>query len=160
MKRAALALACAGLLIAGSATPAFATTTRISVVGTGTVVEAISPGVTTLVGSVLSVRDGSQLMTYVSTSPFVAGDELVVFNYDLDLATGTGEIWGVSTKSPTAYPDGGWYCEWHGKFGPPVWTGKGWCHGTGSLTGWQWRADLTNWPTYTVSSGFVFLPGH
>lgn len=153
-------LALAGLLIAASAGPAFAKTTRIPVVGTGTVVQPLSPGVTTLVGSVLSVRGASQLMNYNSASPFVAGAEVVVVSYDIDLATGAGELWGTATKSPTAYPEGAWYCEWHGTFGPPVWTGKGWCHGTGTLTGWQWRAQLTAWPASTVSSGYVFLPGN
>ncbi len=160
MKRLGLAFVFAGLLIAASATPAFAKTTRTPVVGTGTITSVLNPGVITLVGGVLSVRDGSNLTNWASTSPFVAGTEVVVFNYDLDVATGTGELWGTATKSPTAYPEGGWYCEWHGTFGPLGWTGKGWCHGTGTLTGWQWRAELTAGPDSEVSSGYVFLPGN
>ncbi len=161
MKRVGLAFLFAGVLIAASAAPTFAKTVRIPVVGTGTVAQELDPGVTTLVGSVLSVRDASQLISYASTSPYVAGTEVAVFSYDIDIGTGLGEMWGTATKYPAAYLDGGWYCKWHATFASPIaWTGRGLCHGTGTLRGWQWRAELTGSPASTVSSGYVFLPGN
>ncbi len=93
----------------------------------------------------------------------MAGYQEDVVNLIGNLKTNRGVLWGTSRHWPTAYPDGTWECSFIGlytDFAHGVWAGKGVCHGTGSLKGWQWRADLSPTPTGgTATHGYIFHPG-
>lgn len=160
MKRSMLALVVMGLLVVASAPAALATTTKMAFAGTSTFVAETDPGTATMAGSILSVR--RLVWVYEDAgSPYVAGSDTVVINYDLDLVTGSGSLWGKDRIEPLAFPAGAFDCSWHGTFASFVWTGRVVCHGEGSLAGWQLRADLVPAPGGRTSAmpGYVFLPG-
>jgi hypothetical protein len=173
MKRSVFAFALAGLLLVGSASAALATTTKIPFTAAEMNVVPVSTGTITLVGTVYSVRGAINEEVYTAVgagSSYVSGAQTAVVNYDLDLATGIGSLWGSAELVPSAYPDGGYRCSWQGTFlpstylGPPTyavsWTGKSICHGFGTLAGWQSRADITlTPPAGATTTGYVFMPG-
>lgn len=160
MKRLGLAFVFAGLLATAAASAALGCTTRIAVYDKETTVTVVSPGVTTQNGSVVSVRAMVEIEADASTSAFVAGTSTGVVNYDLDLLTGSGKIWGTDIKRPTAYPHGAWACHFSGKFVNYTWTAKGYCVGTGTLKGWRFTADLVQKDTFVAVTGYVFHAGH
>jgi hypothetical protein len=160
MKRLGLAFLLAGLLATAAASAALACMTRIPVYDKETTVTVVSPGVTTQNGSVVSVRGMVEIDADASSSAFVAGTSKGVVNYDVDLATGSGKIWGTVTKQPTAYPHGSWKCRFSGKFLNGTWTAKGSCDGKGTLRGWRFTADLVQMPTFVAVTGYVFRAGY
>jgi hypothetical protein len=161
MKRLVMALAVAGILVSASATGATAKTTKTEVAGTATVTQVLGIGSDVTVGSVRSVRGLVQLENNVWNSSYLSGLSINVVNFDLDLATGQGELWGSGHHSVTAEPDGGWDCVFHAVFVDYAYSGKGVCHGTGTLHTWQWRADLHMIDdTSTGFTGYFFQPGH
>lgn len=144
MKHRLMALLVAVALAAALPSVATATTTRIPFSGTGYVIDEISPGTTTMHGTVLSVRGMTWAYMNDVPTPLLAGPDVVVINYDLDVVTGLGELWGTDQPRPTAYPGGGFNCTWHGTWAggmPPTWTGKDVCHGFDELAGYQLRYD-------------------
>lgn len=161
MKRLVIALVVAGLLIATFATGVVAKTTKFQVAGTATTTGAI-PGTETWVGSVQSVR-GLVLVQYGAwNSDYLTGPQVDTVNFDLDYATGRGEMWGSDHHDVTAVPGGGWDCRFHASIVSFVATGKGVCQGTGTLHTWQWRADMHMvWGSpVTEFTGYFFQPGH
>jgi hypothetical protein len=109
---------------------------------------------------VVSVRGFVEIDADASTSAFVAGTSKGVVNYDLDLATGSGKIWGTDIKQPTAYPHGSWNCRFSGRFVSYIWTAKGFCYGTGTLRGWRFTADLAKMGAFVAVTGYVFRAGY
>ncbi|MEW6223276.1 MAG: hypothetical protein AB1627_01475 [Chloroflexota bacterium] len=160
MRRLALAFVVAGLLVAAAAAPAAAKTTRIPVSTAAQAMTVLDPGTTTMHGSVMSVRGMVMREEGNWHNPVVDGPAINVVNYDLDLATGAGELWGRGEHRPTAVPDGAWECHFHAVFVNYSFTGKGVCHGIGSLRSWQWRVELTQTPQGTAAEGYIFQPGH
>jgi hypothetical protein len=160
MKRLVMALVAAGLLVATSATAAVATTTKTEAAGTAMFREVLNPGISSMTGSVLSVRGLVQLEDGLWNSPYLTGPQVDIINYDLDLLTGRGELWGGGHHSPTAVSDGGWDCIFHAVFVDYAYSGKGVCHGTGTLHTWQWRVDMHQIDGGSAFTGYFFQPGH
>jgi len=160
MRRLGLAFALAGLLATAAAPAALGCTTIGQVNDKETTVAVVSPGVTTQNGSLVSVRGMVVTEADESTSPFVAGTSTGVVNYDINLASGIGRIWGTDTKQPTAYPHGHWDCRFSGNMASGTWTAKGSCVGRGALKGWKYTADLAQMATFVAATGYVFRTGH
>lgn len=160
MRRQLISVVAGCLLIIGTASGAVAKTEKIPVSGVSTIVGVESPGTTTWNGSVQSVRGMILHEQNVTDNPRTTGLDRNVVNFDLDMATGRGKIWGWGVHAPAAYPAGTWTCTFAGTFVDYAWTGKGVCHATGELRGWQWRADLTGIEAGSMNAGYIFLPGH
>ena len=161
MRRLVPSLVLAGLLSMSFAAPAAAHTWRIPVSDTSNLVSTLDPGVTTFNGDVMSVRGLVQVSTRVSSSLFIAGSARGVINFDLNVVTGRGVLWGTETEQPSAYPNGAWHCAWVGRFvnGSP--TNYGACLGAGSLRGYVWTAVITpsGVGSYTTV-GYIYPPLH
>jgi hypothetical protein len=161
MKRLVMAVVTAGLLVVASATGAVAGTTKVDVTGTATITHMI-PGTDTWAGSVESMRGMVLEEDGVWSSSYLTGPQVGTVNFDLDWATGRGEMWGSEHHDVTAVPGGGWDCTFQATLVDFVATGKGVCHGTGTLHTWQWRADVHMiWGSpVTEFTGYFFEPGH
>lgn len=160
MARRMAALIAGLLLIAAFAPSVTATTTRVECWTIGGTPPVETPGTVTWDGTVMHVRGLGWVMTSVSTCPQLTGRIEVAINYDLDVATGQGELWGTDQILPTAYPGSGFRSHFSGTFAgtmPPSWIGKGVGHGYGSLDGWQLREPLGNPPP--AASVILFRPG-
>lgn len=164
MKRLLVALVVAGLLGALSAPAAMATTTRIQTIATTGSSEIRNPGTRWYTGSgdqVEHVRGMVMLEMKNWNSPYALGPAYNTINWDLNLSTGRGAIWGSAVHYPTAFPGSEWHCSFRMPFdGAGGYAGKGVCQGTGELAGWQWRVDLVVAPWGSTASGYIFKPGH
>lgn len=116
MRRLALAFVVTGLLVAAAATPAAATTTRIPVSTAPQTMTVLVPGTISMNGTVMSVRGMVAREVGNWHNRYVDGPAINTIDYDLDLATGAGEMWGAGQHWPTAVPDGGWDCHFHAFF--------------------------------------------
>ena len=133
MRRFIVLVGAAAVLTLAVAPVAAAKTTRVQVQGYETLLVQESDGRVSQVGSVVAVRD--QVSVYTATGDaMLAGLDRVLINYRLDLATGSGELWGKNRLNPTAYPGGHFECSWNGKFVNYGWTGKVVCHGARFVT--------------------------
>lgn len=164
MRRFALAMLCALLLVGGSVSGALATTTKVHVSAAGHGFIVLDPGVWTMNGTVQSVRGLVANEPATWNNIYADGVEINTINWDVDMATGRGEMWGTGVHYPTAFPGSTWLCT----FGAPItaatpdgfaFTGKGVCHGTGALHTWQWRVNLSSGPQGTGADGYIFKPG-
>jgi len=95
---------------------------------------------------------------------FYTGDASIVVNYNLDLNTMTGRLWGTNHIDVDGY-DGGFEGRWVGWFTETGWEGRGLSHGYGDLTGYQQRYSLES-ATLAADGfngdyieGFTFMPG-
>lgn len=158
MKRLILACAVATLLIAAFAPTALATTTKIPFTFDEVVVAEPVPGEMTIADGVVSLRGAVWLATTTGT-PAIEGTDTIYLNFDLDLATGSGELWGTDVLQPSASPGGSYRCTWHGTFVDFSWSGKGVCHGQGTLDGWQLRYTIRPAGEGYHVQGSYFLPG-
>ena len=163
MKRLMMAFVVAGLLGALSASPVTATTTRIPTFTTAGSSQVLDPGTWWYTGSggqVQHVRGMVMLEMGNWNSPYALGPAYNTINWDLNLSTGRGAIWGSGIHYPTAFPGSQWNCSFRMPFdGMGGYAGKGVCQGTGELTGWQWRVDLTAAPSGSTAVGYIFKPG-
>lgn len=159
MKRASI-LMLGALLALALASPAAATTTKVPVASHDVLVSVLDPGQQGVTGTVQWARNVVWLMT-ATGDPLLAGTETLGINYDLDLVTGSGELWGKYRLDPTAYPNGHFDCTWSATFVDYVWIGRAVCHGDGSLTGRQLRLQVYPGPGATSSDtiGYAFVPG-
>lgn len=160
MRRIIVAAVTAGLVIAAWAPASLATTTKHHYPDGMSVIDSVLvDGEYSMNGTVLSAR-GAVYLYVDSGSPYVTGTDTVVINYDLDLATGSGELWGTDRIEQVAFPGGAFDCVWHGTFKDFRWDGKVVCHGDGSLDGWQLRGLLLAEPGGNVAAfpHYVFLP--
>lgn len=157
MRRLVLAFAVAGILVAASAPVSLATTTKIPFALLEVVDDELAPGEWTIVGDVLSVR-GAVWHAVTTGTPAIEGTDTIVLNFDLDLATGSGELWGTNRLEPSQSADGGFDCRWHGTYVDYSWSGRLVCHGAGSLRGWQLRAAIVPAEDGYDISGYYFLP--
>lgn len=167
MRRPVVALVIAGLLLATSAPTVLAKATKIEVVGTTHPIGILNPGTATTHRNIMLMRGFSlaEVSDPAATNdPHVAGYQEDVINWIADLKTNRGVIWGTGVHRPIGYPDGTWDCVFLGAiadFQHFGWTGKGVCHGTGTLHGWRWMADLSSTlDGGTAMHGYVYSPGH
>ena len=158
MSRRLGAVIAAIVLLAAFVPATFATTTRLECTSIpGPPVE--TTGTVTWDGTVMQVRGTTWDMANESSCAMLDGFVHVVINYDLDVTTGLGELWGTDVFSPTAFPHSGFRDHYTGTFAggmPPYWSGKGVGHGFGDLEGWQIREPLGNHP---VGPTILFMPG-
>jgi hypothetical protein len=170
MRRLCLALALGSLLVAILAPATLAMTTKYPVQASADV-QVVDPGViTTDYATYYSVRgqEASQDVTFTYPqggpgSEYTTGHEVSLVNFDLDLVTATGVLWG---KETITFPDESTMnCSLEGTFAQDftyqflVWSGDIVCHGTGPLRGWQERFDVTFDHGDASSAGYIFLPG-
>jgi hypothetical protein len=160
MHRLAFVLVVAGLLVAASAAPMTAATTRIDVQGEAVLDHIVDPGTTTQNGSVVSVRGMVRAEYGTWNTAYFTGPELNVINFDLDMATGTGRLWGWGRHTPTAVKGGGWLCAFADTFQNYAFSGRAGCIGTGSLRGWLLSAEMHQTSAGSGFTGFVLRPLH
>lgn len=165
MRRPVFGLGLASVLLIGSAGSALATTTKIPDESQEHVVSGVGSVTPTLTGSILSVRDEHHvsILTAVDGVTQTASSTSVA-NWDLDIITFTGKLWGTSNIVPNgAEGSGGMNCVFEGSFVPgsygSAWTAHSVCHGYGALTGWQSRSSLVSQPYGSSIHGYTFRPG-
>jgi len=165
MKRLLMAFVVAGLLGTLSAPAAMATTTRIPTISTAGSSQVLDPGTWSYTGNgdqvVQHVRGLVMLEVGNWNSAYALGPAYNTINWDLNMSTGRGAIWGSGVHNPTAFPGSQWNCSFRMPFdGMGGYAGKGVCQGTGELAGWQWRVDLTAAPWGSTAVGYIFEPGN
>lgn len=160
MRRTAT-IAAALVVLFTMAVPAVAKTDRIAFSGEDLFVGQVLPGRQWVSDDgILHVRGSMSTYTSTSDSVFYGGDLTIVVNYNLDLATMTGTMWGTSHLEVD--DDGGFDGTWTGKFTgtETVWVGHGRSKGYGTLNGYQQRYDVA-WASFgDVVEGFTFMPGN
>lgn len=160
MRRTAT-IAAALVVLFTMAVPAVAKTDRIAFSGEDLLVGQVLPGRQWVSDDgILHVRGSMSTYTSTSDSVFYGGDLTIVVNYNLDLATMTGTMWGTSHLEVD--DDGGFDGTWTGKFTgtETVWVGHGRSKGYGTLNGYQQRYDVA-WASFgDVVEGFTFMPGN
>jgi len=162
MKRLGIALAAGGLLVALSAPLAAATTTRIPVYEISGVTTVVDPGTWTQHRDVQKVRGLTLHVDEVWSNDLISGPADETINWDQNLVTGRGWMWGTEVHHVTAVPGATWRCAFAAKFlDGGGYAGKGACDGTGPLRGWKWRVDLLGAPDGSSTvGGYIFKPGH
>jgi hypothetical protein len=160
MKRLGTAVAIGGLLVALSAPAATATTTRIPVMETWAQSEVVDPGTWTQHGDIQRVRGLLLYQDETWDNALVSGPADETINWDQDIVTGLGRMWGTEVHHVTAYPGAEWQCTFQAKFlAAGGYAGKGACNGTGPLDGWKWRVDVTSSADGTTTVvGYIFKP--
>lgn len=160
MRRTAT-IAAALVVLFTMAVPAVAKTDRIAFSGEDLLVGQVLPGRQWVSDDgILHVRGSMSTYTSTSDSVFYGGDLTIVVNYNLDLATMTGTMWGTSHLEVD--DDGGFDGTWTGKFTgtETVWVGHGRSKGYGTFNGYQQRYDVA-WASFgDVVEGFTFMPGN
>jgi hypothetical protein len=161
MRRPVLALALATMLLALSTSAALATTTKNPVWGEEHVVGQLDPGTESLQGTVYSLRGQVNVEDITGSGP---ATQTSVVNYDIDIVTGTGTLWGTARSVPDGLTEnvGGFNCHWEGTFLPGTggqWTGHAVCHGYGVLRGYQMRTNSISAAFGSTFTGYLFLPG-
>jgi hypothetical protein len=159
MRRSGIALMLGAVLMLALAPAAVATTTKEPVAAHEELASVIDPGIQGMTGTVAWARDMIWVAD-VTGDPYLAGTDRIAINYDLDLVTGSGTLWGKNRFDPTAYPGGHFDCSWSATFVDFVWAGHVVCHGDGSLDGRQLRLEIVAAPGGTADdlSGYTFVP--
>lgn len=140
--------------------PAAATTDMIAFSGEDTLLEVLDPGTEWYSDGVWHVRGWTGLYDSTSDSSYYEGENVIVANWNLNLANGNGGIWGTSYIELDEF-DGGFAGSWAGSWSSFVWSARGAARGFGDLDGWQQRYDLqqTGFGTDTAL-GVTFDPGN
>lgn len=112
---------------------------------------------------ILHMRGSMSEYAATSDSDFYTGDADIVVNFNMDLATGQGRMWGTSHIDVDGYI-GGFTGRWVAWFTETGWEGRGHARGYGDLTGYQQRYTLESAMFGDVPGdvieGFTFLPGN
>ena len=114
-------------------------------------------------GNVQSVRGMVQQDEGNWDSPYATGPTVNSINWDINVVTGVGAIWGTGVHEVTAVPGGRWHCAFGMRFtnGGAGFAGKGACYGSGPLLGWFWTVDLIGHPDGSeTATGYILQPGH
>jgi hypothetical protein len=149
------------------AAPVAGDTTRHAYACSGTLTNLVAPGT-------FWVEDGALHMRGFLAVYELTGDELCAgtltggANFNLDLATWSGVVWGTSTIELDAY-DGGFRASLVAHFtaddplrpdATDIWAGKTVRHGYGELAGWQARGTLIETTHASLlDAGEAFGPG-
>jgi hypothetical protein len=157
-RRLVLVIASLVVLATFAAPGASATTTKVPFSGVSRFGADLDLGDRWLEGTVLHTRGMVEVNYIDGAGAYVSGTSTVTINFDLDLATGDGAMWGKETLEPYAFPGSGYTCSWQATWDGWSWIGKDVCHGYGDLKGWQVRYIPSNDPSGVVP-GVVFLPG-
>jgi hypothetical protein len=93
----------------------------------------------------------------------VAGEVVVVANWNVNMANWRGNLWGTANYSSESHDDSGWETTWTAQWiGPGKWAGRGVGDGYGAFEGMKIRFEIENIPggqVMSMASGFVFTPG-
>lgn len=160
MKRPLLVLSAAVLLVLATAPGVSAKTTKVPTWGEEHVVSGVGTVTPTVVGTTMSVRGEIHEAFITGSSP---GTQESVSNWDLDLLTGGGTLWGTSRLLVTG-TGGGFDCVFEGTI--PVgsyftaWTAHSVCHGFGTFAGVQSRSDAVSAPFGSTFTGYFFVPAN
>jgi len=161
MRRLLALAAAASLLLAFTAAPAAATSTRLAFTCEEYLVGLLAAPVEWVdEDGVYHMR--GWMARYVDVgSPLCAGVNIATANANIDLATGEGVVWGTGHMTLTA--GGGWDGHFVSHLtpgGPNIWEGKVVMHGWGAMAGWQARASLVEpGPATAIISGVAWKPG-
>jgi hypothetical protein len=149
----------AGLILTlGLASPAAGAQQTIPTSGADTLAAVVTGGREWVSDGVDHVR-GWTAVYGTTGDQYAAGTSTIVANWNLDLATGNGTLWGTADIALSAF-NGGWHSTWNAKFEGFVWSGQAVGHGYGDLEGWQSRLELqSTGPGTDAFWGFVFDPG-
>ncbi|MFQ5641232.1 MAG: hypothetical protein ACE5IR_24905, partial [bacterium] len=118
----------------------------------------VTPGVQSLVDSVLIIRDQIHSLTIESDDPQVDGAQTALINVMVDLRTGTVTGWGTFRIEPKEVNG-----TWEGSFivesigGAPI-TGHSLGHGTGDLTGQKIFLDMLEILAGSVTPCDIVVP--
>jgi hypothetical protein len=89
-----------------------------------------------------------------------------VANWNLNLSTWKGNLWGTAVYTNRDDEDSGWETTWTARWiGPGKWAGRGVGDGYGAFDGMKLRFEIENilvapeQPARSMASGFVFTPG-
>ena len=86
---------------------------------------------------------------------YLDGTSIIVANWNLDLTSGDGTMWGTTDLTLTG-TQSGWHETWVAKFDDFMWSGWGVGRGFGELQGMRIRFDVWLLPDGTdVFEGFV-----
>ena len=167
MKKAWLVFVIVAMSLA-LASPAAAGTTRVPYKCTATLTDLVSPGD-------MWIEDGAVHMRGFEAVYDLVGDELCAgtltgdANFNLNLATWSGVVWGTSTIALHAY-DGGFHARLVAHFttddplrleATDIWSGQTVRHGYGELVGWKAHGTLVE-KTHVMmfDAGYAFEPGN
>ncbi|HEX6221948.1 MAG TPA: hypothetical protein VF115_12710 [Acidimicrobiia bacterium] len=165
-RRGRLTAAVITILILSIASPAYATTTRLEFSGVQQTIGQGDPGRSWVSGSIEHVR-GRQLFGLSipdATTGLPTGTTDGRLNYNLDLTTFEGRVWGAVTID---YGDGGFEGTFSGSIGPANVPGgllgefQFVGHGFGNLEGTQVRAMVRELIAFGSATfdGVMFTPG-
>jgi len=136
-----------------------AVTERMATSGVDVMVRLVDPGRGWVTQDGVDHVRGWTATYETSDALYGVGSLLIVVNWNLNLATGNGPLWGTMYyEFPAA--NGGFQGTWNAKFSAFVWSGKSQGTGFGDLEGWQLRQDIrSTGPGTDAYTGFVFNPG-
>ncbi len=159
MKRAWIVVLVATLTSLVMVPSAGAVTERIPTSGVDVIVQLVDPGREWVTEDGVDHVRGWTGEYRTTDALYGVGSLLIVANWNLNLATGNGPLWGTMLyEFPSA--NGGFEGTWTAKFSAFVWSGKSQGTGFGDLQGWQLRQDLqSTGPGVDVYTGFVANPG-
>lgn len=159
MKRAWMAVLVATSMSLVMVPSAGAVTERVAISGQDTLVQLVDPGDEWVTEDGVDHVRGWTGRYATADALYGVGSLLIVANWNLNLTTGNGPVWGTMYyEFPSA--SGGFRGTWNAKFSAFVWSGKSQGTGFDGLEGWQLRQDLqSTGPGVDVYTGFVFSPG-
>ena len=160
MMRRTTAILVALVVLLAMAVPASAKTDRIPFSGEDHLT-VLPHGGTSWISEdgVLHMRGSMSTYDASSDSEFYNGVAYIVVNFNMDLATGQGRMWGTNHIDVVGY-DGGFTGKWIAWFTETGWEGRGHSKGYGELDGYQQRYDLESALFGDYIEGFTFMPGN
>lgn len=184
MRRAALILMLATLLLGAFAMPGAARPGETHVAADAFTIQIVDPGESWIQGNVWHVRDAEFLALVVGTgdtAEYLTGDQVSSANWNWNLKNGVAQVWGTAKLMLDGF-DGGWFTAF--AFGwsanpdaiagpgfdpadPLTWPCVPWTKtgaigkGFGDLEGGQIRLDVDSATCSAVMTfdGMVFWPG-
>lgn len=143
MYRRLITLALGAMLVVALAVPAVAgPPAKTPVLGEDTLVQVLDPGRTWMSDGIQHVRGWTaEYETAGEPSDYIDGTSIIVANWNLDVTSGEGTMWGTIDLTLSDV-DGGWRQTWVAKFDDFVWSGKAVGHGFGALRGMELRLDV------------------
>lgn len=166
MKRAFAGLTALALLVVLAA-PASATTTRYGYQCTEIPVAQPAAGDFWIQDGVAYLR-GAVYEYATFGDEECAGTYTIIVNFNLDLTTSSGALWGTSVSELDAF-DGGYTSSWNAHWtasdplapdATDIWAGQYVGHGYGQLQGWQARATIVEKTHILIlDEGYAFHPG-
>ena len=140
MKRFTMPLLAATLAVAMAA-PALATAAKTEVTGVETICDVV-PGDSWVSDGILHARGDIFTTIVQSDDVLLDGVNTVVFNANINLATGDGTGHGTFSLALNAV-NGTWEGSFTLKFSGGLFTGRAVGHGTGDLAGQQFKVQLS-----------------